>query len=71
MNDWISVEDRLPEYGEVVLVYGTDADEQAADIFIGYRQSTDRHGENWHEDGRLGSLIFNVTHWRPMVEPPK
>jgi hypothetical protein len=58
---WISVEDRLPAFGEVVLVQGGVA--------------LLRGNGNWYTgmEEPLFTRIINwkVTHWRPLPEPPK
>lgn len=59
MSNWISVDERLPEYGTEVLVClanGTRA--------IAY----------WHVSKcwlGLGTKLNHVTHWQPLPEPPE
>ena len=63
-QEWISVEDRLPEESVDVLVV----------VKIGNRVSvdTDRiYGGKWFNYGKLGHLQGYVTHWMPLPEPPK
>lgn len=66
-NNWVSVEERLPELGDTVLayimhdteVYGRD------DGFRAYRV--------YEYDGHfigMGNLC-KATHWQPLPEPPK
>lgn len=68
---WISVEERLPEFGERVLVCGRIddfGDEPEYGIDIAYRY----HAGVEHIDFYWDS-IFDVTHWMPLPlpEPPK
>ena len=59
MAEWISVKDRLPEYGERVLITEGTA------VFEAYRSASGkwvRMGIGWKE---------NVTHWCPLPEPPE
>ena len=68
---WISVEERLPEHGEVVMVWAkAKPDEEALprDIlsFASY----------WCDDGWVVDFIddtddITVTHWMPLPEAPK
>jgi hypothetical protein len=66
MDDWISVEDRLPEVkGDPVLVYGTTEVDQS------YRAI----GALWYEPPQLEAYSpagrkLNITHWQPLPEPP-
>lgn len=55
MSEWISAKDRLPEYGQKVLVYPSS-----------YFVTLDKHG--W--TGNNGSMA-GITHWMPLPEPPK
>lgn len=59
MSEWISVEDRLPEFNKKVLVY-IDSKEIHTDEYIdrGYAE----YFVVWHSC---------VTHWMPLPEPPK
>jgi len=57
-NGWISVEDRLPEDGRLVLVSGGVARLENG-IWYSYTGYTRQ------------KIIWNVTHWQPLPEPPK
>ena len=62
MNDgWVSVEERLPEYGKKVLVYGKSGEIDIASLY-----SRDKH--MWLV-GSMCSVAFDITAWRPMPEP--
>ena len=58
IGGWISVKDRLPGIGELVLVYGSCGAMTVA-----------RHvaGNEWVVPG----IFSHVTHWTPLPEPPK
>lgn len=56
-NQWISVEDRLPELGIWVLTF-----DGASGIWIGYC-----FDGVWIIQG----AISTVTHWMPLPEPPE
>ena len=62
---WISVEERLPNVGEKVMVCGVKNGMQ-----VGTFRGISRHGKNrkwlWKKD-----TILEVTHWMPLPEPPK
>lgn len=61
MSEWVSVGDRLPPSSAIVLV--TDK----RGIFTAYR-----NGNSWFCfcECSEGSLLFNITHWMPLPEPP-
>lgn len=86
MSEWISVKDRLPEKGQIVLVhqiYSWEKFEKGAAVTIGRLcQSDYPHWEFQHyrPDFRSGTLLDNdiicpgneyVTHWMPLPEPPE
>jgi hypothetical protein len=63
---WISIKDRLPDAGQIVII-----------VWRGHTQNTcyvyDKHIEQWSTyDGEctIGNNK-NVTHWMPLPEPPK
>ena len=69
MIDWISVDDKLPGYREMVLVWGCQPETDAF-LHIGMRTTTDLNGEHWRETKAFGNLIFRPTHWAEMPNGP-
>ena len=81
MNDWISVEDRLPWVTSNVLVFCSSG-HRTVSFFI-----LDRHeAANYHNGGGYSrkrsnkqschfdiahSYSYTVTHWMPLPPPPK
>ena len=62
MNDgWVSVEERLPEYGKKVLAYGKSGEIDIASLY-----SRDKH--MWLV-GSMCSVAFGIIAWRPLPEP--
>lgn len=61
MSEWISVNERLPEYGERVLVTEGHATFEAS-LSISHKWVRCDMALGWLED---------VTHWMPLPEPPK
>lgn len=59
-EDWIKVEDILPQDDSVVLVYDEMQGVLVADYDKGYGFSSCEHG-----------MLDNVTHWMPLVLPKK
>ena len=60
---WISVHDRLPEKGKVVLAFGTRS--STTGMFQGTQND---RPELWHWKSHT---IKHVSHWMPLPEPPK
>lgn len=63
MSEWISVEERLPEYDEKVLIW------TGRTTVRGYRSHTDKQGEHYKLNWPSNDAA-NVTHWMPLPEPP-
>lgn len=63
---WISVEERLPLYGQDVLAVRTYGDgEKCQEVLMA-------HIAVWNEGtGRKWWNATNITHWMPLPEPPK
>jgi hypothetical protein len=55
-NGWISVEDRLPENENIVIVFNKN--EVTLSCY---------HTENWYT---YDNDIINPTHWQPLPSPP-
>lgn len=61
MEDWISVEDRLPPVEQSVLAYSDDIDFMYVD---GMDQWHDWSSREWLPEG-------HVNHWMHLPEPPR
>lgn len=66
-QEWISVEDRLPDKWQEVLAYRGD--------FNGDMMNTYKYlgSGNWQDDYgyRVSAEYEGITHWMPLPEPPK
>ena len=80
MNEWISVDDRLPDDGQIVLGY-TPRD---GNIFVGYHKKDPAnehfryrekcHFKEWFLVTSMRStqkVTKRVTHWMPFPTPPE
>lgn len=61
MSDWISVKDKLPNFGVVVLVWGN----------FGYVTTAERVAKDSWEFAELMLADDKITHWMPLPSPPK
>lgn len=69
MNEWISVEERLPEMGKDVLCYcefGISKGMTVAGRF--YANET---VIRWMSFETEDNTKYRITHWMPLPEPPK
>ena len=64
---WISVDDRLPTRGELVLVSSMDFLTKKHGWF--YLARYTKKTKTW--SGEEGYIFGHVTHWMPLPEPPK
>ena len=74
--EWISVDDRLPDTYQEVLVFGNDEyNNLGRGVWIGYYRYDDWHIVNNGDyiDGGYGRDYINskITHWMPLPKPPK
>ena len=73
---WISVEDRLPEYGTQILVYGIDKAMYGVKKFHVCEMDDLEDGMEFQESRSFywltekGTKIDNVTHWTPLPTTP-
>lgn len=74
--EWISVNDRLPDDGQEVLIY-TNGDVVQAylsdDYWKGSYNVTSNMNDGYVSDRRISKRGTNfdfVTHWMPLPEPP-
>jgi len=59
---WISINDKLPEINEVVLIYDIDGN---------YSNAYRMNDKNWYFPSDMGSYDDIVTHWMPLLKRPK
>ena len=64
MPRWIPVSERLPKYGERVLVFG------GVTMYVAYYDKNRYGGESWHKLNSK-SHYCNPTYWMPLPQPPK
>ncbi|AGQ07151.1 DUF551 domain-containing protein [Acinetobacter baumannii] len=70
--EWISVEDKWPAYGQLILV--VISGQTQTRVF--FRDGSDFSGKDWIEpvnddDCHHTTCWEKVTHWMPLPEPPK
>ena len=63
MSEWISVKDRLPEDGQEVFAYCSEADSFEMLVLRCLSENM------WIN--RALDIYENVTHWMPLPTPPK
>ena len=72
-SEWISVEERLPEITETVLIAYKEKWEWEAewtfDVDVGSLDITGREWNTYHD--LYEGQELHITHWMPLPEPPK
>ena len=68
MAEWISVKDRLPEDGSIVLCYHQSG--YGGGIMF-TAQFTDWRGREYDWAVTYGGHFSNITHWQPLPSPPE
>ena len=78
---WISVEDRLPEFSQRVLVYWRPIDHEERpfhrEIITAARTPYDEDGKHsfnsnqWWANGKYYDTETFIIHWQPLPEPPE
>lgn len=63
MSEWISVENRLPDFAETVIF----TDGESVKVGRCYK----KFNGGWHDQLSHAQSVNNVTHWMPLPEPPK
>ena len=71
MKEWISVEERLPEPFEVVLIHADTEGEDRHYITIGQFCDTTGSWEDFVSVDFEFNEYENVTHWMPLPAPPE
>jgi hypothetical protein len=67
MSEWISVEDRLPERWERVLVYERNCCNNCNGGTYSIKINCQGNGCFWHEQ----CFCSEITHWMPLPKVPK
>lgn len=81
MSDWISVDDRLPDIDQNVLVFAKGIYEgYIGDTVIAISSVTDKNTlwpslilekPEWRSPWQYFFTDYEITHWMPLPQPPK
>lgn len=79
MGEWISVEDRLPDIDERVLIFGVSIyNGFIGDTVIAITDMTDNQlfpsletEKEWRSPWQYFFTDYKITHWMHLPEPPK
>lgn len=78
-NPWISVKDRLPEDGQIIVLYITQTISGGGEKNVEHQMVVERYKGRFTcdrmEQQRMGGYMFDIvvktTHWLPMPQLPK
>ena len=70
MSEWISVDNKKPKYGEMVIVCSKEGNVQNSVYFL---DGWDDEPDWWQDSANDYNPIalHHFTHWMPLPEPPK
>ena len=75
MSKWISVQDRLPDFEQNVLVYAEVKLENISpeSMMVVTHRHKYRFADfwSWSEPSQYFNEDYKITHWMPLPEPPK
>lgn len=69
MIDWISVKNKMPKCGELVLIYIANLNDGKGDYALDKCRKVGGK-KKWEFYNRCNA-DFDVTHWAPLSKPPK
>lgn len=69
VEEWISVNDTLPDFFDEVLVYNSCCDDSG--ISIAWREPGNNGGWVWNSRMVYPDDLVGVTHWMPLPKPPE
>jgi len=67
MSKWVDASERLPRGAYKCLVWGTHKMDWPRDIYLAFYH---KYNCTWYRLNHGGEL-YNVTHWRHMLRPPR
>lgn len=70
-DNWISVEDELPEAEVEILIFGSEDKSYPPAIFLGWFDESGKWVESAYDQDYCHYDLVNVTNWRPLPVPPK
>jgi hypothetical protein len=71
VQEWISVKDRLPEYGQPVLVCDVREDYVGMAVLQPAKRFVFSKSKDYWDWDRMECQIDEFTHWMPLPVPPK
>jgi len=72
MSEWISVDDKLPPYGDPVIIFGSGVVQNVTYMLDGWDDTPDWFEPFHFDHGDDNKVRWDkITHWMPLPEPPK
>lgn len=70
MTDWISIKNKMPKCGELVLIYIANLNEDGKGAYA-LDKSRKVNGKKEWEFYNRHNADFDVTHWAPLPQKPE